>query len=91
MHTDFVTIDDRVRAAYQSNPEYLAELLALVNISIRTLLISLAGRDMRVADPHIHFAVLGVGEDYVNGKYDPWHDEGNGTNHRLSQCTERCK
>lgn len=21
---------------------------------------------------------------------DPWHDQGNGTNHRLSQCTQEC-
>ena len=55
MHTDFVVVTDRMRAAYQSNPEYLEALVERINVSIRTLLMSMAGRDLRVTDPVVKF------------------------------------
>ena len=44
-----------MRAAYQSNPEYLEALVERINVSIRTLLMSMAGRDLRVTDPVVKF------------------------------------
>ena len=55
MHTDFVVVTDRMRAAYQSEPEYLEALVERINVSIRTLLMSMVGRDLPVVDPVVKF------------------------------------
>lgn len=43
---DFIVVSDEVRASYQSNPEYLQELIDDINVRIRRLYQSLAARDV---------------------------------------------
>ena len=35
--------------------------------------------------------IVGHVDDFIPEVTDPFHDEGNATNHRLSQCGERCQ
>lgn len=86
-----VTVSDNIRAAYGADESILNNHLENIGNALRMLQQSMLGRNIADASGlrlHIH---LLTDENYVNGKFDPWHDEGNGTNHRLSQCSERCK
>lgn len=89
----FIKVSDPIRARYEatSAPGALTAILADINTRISALLLDMAGRDIRVNIPNV--MLESVPNDYYNtrGEYDPFHDEGNGTNHRLSQCSERCK
>jgi hypothetical protein len=83
---DYITVDDGVRALYADNPEYLDALLNDIDVRLRNFHQSLLGRDARLSPPRIHIVTVPQDLD----KTDPWHDQGNATNHRLSGCTEDC-
>jgi len=85
-----ITVDDGIRRAYADTPDVLDNHLQRIGMALRNFQQSLLGRNLNGDGLRIHVIRM-TDENYVNGKFDPWHDEGNGTNHRLSQCTERCK
>lgn len=51
---EYITVSDRIRLAFQSNPEYLQEILDRINISLRMFHQSLLGRDIKPQQITLH-------------------------------------
>ena len=59
----YITVSDSLRFAYSDNPEYLQSMIDYIDVGLRTLHLSLLGRNINAVGMKMHIHLM-AGENY---------------------------